>query len=48
MASRLYDYFLSRWVYGTILESQLATAVTKNYITQEEKDVIVSTNQVQG
>lgn len=45
MASRLYNYFLSCWINGTVTELQLQNAVTKGYITQDEYNTIVATQQ---
>lgn len=41
--SRLYPYFLSCWLNYTISEDQLAKAVTKGYITEEEFQTIINT-----
>lgn len=43
MASRLYNYFLTCWINGTVTEEQLQTAVSKGYITQKEYETIIST-----
>ncbi|MBY0052994.1 XkdX family protein [Brevibacillus agri] len=45
MASRLYPYCLMRWETGAWGEEQLNTAVTKNYITEEEKTAIMAQPQ---
>jgi hypothetical protein len=42
MRSRLFNYFLMCWGCGTVTEQQLETAVTKGYITQNEKKDIVA------
>lgn len=41
--SRLYPYCLMRWLDNAWHEDQLTTAVTKNYITEDEKAEIMST-----
>lgn len=46
MASRLYQYLLDCWKNGTVDEVQLNTAVSKNYITVQEKSVILTTPKV--
>lgn len=43
MASRLYEYCLMRWKSGAWTEEQLTNAVAKGYITEEEKQQIMST-----
>jgi hypothetical protein len=43
--SRLYDYCLLRWTSGAWTETQLTNAVTKGYITEEEKAEIMATPQ---
>lgn len=42
MASRLYDYCKMRWTSGAWGPDQMATAVTKGYITQAESDEIMA------
>ncbi|MGN7472312.1 XkdX family protein [Brevibacillus sp. SAFN-007a] len=41
MASRLYSYCLMRWESGAWTETELTTAVTKGYITEDEKTEIM-------
>lgn len=41
--SRLYNYFLTGWVNGTVNEENLTNAVAKGYITEEEKQTILAT-----
>lgn len=45
MASRLFNYFLMCWINGTVTEAQLETAVSKGYITEQEKQDIMATPQ---
>jgi hypothetical protein len=46
--SRLYNYFVSCWTTNpNFTESQLDAAVTKGYITQEEKEAIKSMSKAQ-
>ncbi|MDR9504781.1 XkdX family protein [Brevibacillus agri] len=45
MASRLYPYCLMRWESGAWGDEQLTTAVTKGYITGEEKTEIMAQPQ---
>lgn len=42
MASRLYNYFYTGYKSGTISEEQLTVAVSKNYITEDEKNQIMA------
>lgn len=42
MASRLYSYCLMRWESGAWGEEQLTTSVEKGYITEEEKQEIMT------
>ncbi|MDN4093588.1 XkdX family protein [Brevibacillus agri] len=42
MASRLYEYCLMRWQSGAWGEEQLTNAVQKGYITEEEKQDIMT------
>ncbi|OPX87009.1 MAG: hypothetical protein A4E53_02664 [Pelotomaculum sp. PtaB.Bin104] len=43
MASKLFNYFLMCWINGTVTEAQLTTAVSKGYLTEEEKTSILAT-----
>ncbi len=43
--SRLYEYFKWRWYYRTIEIEQLEKAVTKTYITQQEYEQIIESEQ---
>lgn len=46
MQSRLYPYCLMRWESGAWGADQLTAAVTKNYITEEEKTEIMAQPQL--
>lgn len=41
--SRLYNYFNTCYIYGTIIDAQLDAAVTKGYITADEEATIKAT-----
>lgn len=43
MASRLFNYFLMCWINSTVTEAQLTTAVSKGYLTDQERQDIVAT-----
>ncbi|AFC28405.1 hypothetical protein PM3016_1480 [Paenibacillus mucilaginosus 3016] len=45
MPSILYPHFEICWVKKAVTAAQLQTAVTKKYITEEEKVLIVSKEQ---
>ncbi|WP_156110379.1 XkdX family protein [Brevibacillus thermoruber] len=45
MASKLYSYCLMRWESGAWGEAELTTAVSKGYITEEEKQQIMASGQ---
>lgn len=45
MVSKLYSYCLMRWESGAWGEEQLTTAVSKTYITEDEKTVIMAQPQ---
>lgn len=45
MTSRLYTYCLMRWEDGAWREEQLTTAVSKTYITESEKNEIMTQPQ---
>ncbi|MED4570303.1 XkdX family protein [Brevibacillus agri] len=45
MASRLYSYCSMRWEAGAWTEAELTTAVTKGYITEDEKTEIMAQPQ---
>lgn len=37
-----FNYFLMCWMWGTISEAQLTTAVKRGYITEEQKQAIIA------
>jgi uncharacterized XkdX family phage protein len=39
----MYQFILNMYVMGRYSESQVQSAVTKGYITQEEADIILAT-----
>lgn len=43
MASRLFNYFLMCWINDTVTEAQLTAAVSKGYLTGQEKQDIMAT-----
>jgi hypothetical protein len=38
-----YDFLLNQWLLCKLSEAQVASAVTKGYVTQAEADVILAT-----
>lgn len=38
-----YDFLMNQWRMGKLTEAQIASAVTKGYITQAEADTILAT-----
>ncbi|WP_198159888.1 hypothetical protein [Brevibacillus parabrevis] len=45
MASKLYSYCAMRWEQGAWGEPELTTAVSKSYITEDEKTEIMNQPQ---
>jgi len=43
-----YGFYLNMWIMRKITPEQLALAVTKGYLTQEECDMILATPQAQN
>lgn len=41
-----YDFLTNMWIMRRITETQIQTAVTKGYITQEEANIILATPQI--
>lgn len=38
-----FNYFLMCWMWGTVSEGQLSQAVTRNFITEEQRQAIIAT-----
>jgi hypothetical protein len=38
-----YDFLMTQWSLGKLSETQIQSAVTKGYITQDEANVILAT-----
>lgn len=41
----MYEFLLNMWVMHRITAAQVQNAVTKNYLTQKEADMILATPQ---
>lgn len=39
----MYQFILNMWIMGRYTETQVQTAVTKGYITQDQADMIIAT-----
>lgn len=40
-----YPFYLNMWIMKKVTEAQLALAVTKGYLTDEERTMIIATPQ---
>lgn len=38
-----FNYFLMCWMWGTVTEAQLSQAVTKGWITDDQRQAIIAT-----